>query len=255
MSLSYLLFFGVMLSLSEMVRATTSNKHTTLSKACFVPPGSPKIGSGIKGSSAFHTMHTRINGRTFTTQFPSSLEAKKAGAGGTSASKKIQVKLLKHVKGTGQAGDVVLVSPAYFNNALRPTKSAEVISDDQVKLETQKRQADEQVHSEQASNLHSLLTGSNEDGSSFKLIIATKAGPEGQLFGGIGAKTIMEELKKQVPHPFWKEQQKGAKIIAMHGADGKKMRGDIKHLGDFSVSLAITKDITSKFPIVIVPED
>ena len=63
-----------------------------------------------------------------------------AAAGGA-ATKKVQVKLLKHVAGTGQAGEVVMVTPAFFNNKLRPTKSAKIISDEDVESERAEAEA------------------------------------------------------------------------------------------------------------------
>eukprot|EP00522_Entomoneis_paludosa_P012023 CAMPEP_0172443936 /NCGR_PEP_ID=MMETSP1065-20121228/4119_1 /TAXON_ID=265537 /ORGANISM="Amphiprora paludosa, Strain CCMP125" /LENGTH=213 /DNA_ID=CAMNT_0013194341 /DNA_START=191 /DNA_END=832 /DNA_ORIENTATION=+ len=183
------------------------------------------------------------------------LQAKKSGGGAaTAGTKKVQVKMLKHVKGTGQAGEVVMVTPAYFNNKLRPTKSAVVISDEEKQKEEQEQLAAEKATLDQATALQSVLTAaSDDDGASFALVIPSKAGPAGQLFGGIGPKIIMEELKKQVPHPFWEEARKGVKITAIMDGDAKKIRGDIKHTGDYSVSLSLTKDVMAKFSVNIVP--
>ena len=50
---------------------------------------------------------------------------------------KIQVKLLKYVAGTGSAGEVIMVAPAFFANKLQKTGSAVRISDDDVEKESE----------------------------------------------------------------------------------------------------------------------
>jgi large subunit ribosomal protein L9 len=172
---------------------------------------------------------------------------KKKGGGGSSstASKKIQVKMLKHVAGTGQAGDVVMVTPAFFNNKLRPTKSAEVISDEEVAREQAQAASLEKEVNSKATQLKEKL-------SELTLTIRRKAGPDGQLFGGIGPKVIIEELRKETNDEFL--DRKGVKVLSLLDPDGKKMRGDIKHIGDYGASISLTKDISVKFTISVDAE-
>jgi len=175
------------------------------------------------------------------------LSTKKKGGGASApASKKMQVKLLKHVAGTGQAGQIVMVSPAFYNNKLRPTKSAEVISDEQLQQEQEEAQEQEKATRQKAIELKDKL----EDTT---LEITRKAGPDGQLFGGIGAKVIMEELKVKLGNDVFLDS-KSVKISQMTDSDGKKMRGDIKHTGEFGAVLSLIKDITAKFTISVKPE-
>lgn len=166
---------------------------------------------------------------------------KKAGA---AAPKKVQVKLLKHIAGTGQAGQVIQVTPAFFNNKLRPTKSAVLISDDEVAEEQAQARQDEQERVAQATAIRDAL-------SERKLELQRKAGPDGQLFGGIGPKNIMEELKSMLGDEGELIGAKGVKITSLLDGNGKKMRGDIKHTGEFVAMLSLTKDITAKVEIVV----
>mmetsp|Transcript_14089 Transcript_14089/g.21518 ORF Transcript_14089/g.21518 Transcript_14089/m.21518 type:complete len:241 (-) Transcript_14089:272-994(-) len=170
--------------------------------------------------------------------------AKKQKAGGT-ARKKIQVKMLKHVAGTGQAGQVVMVTPAFFNNKLRPSASAEMISDEEVEKAEQKAKADKELKMNVAKAAQEELEG-------FTLVIKRKAGPEGNLFGGVGAKAIVTELDKQLPNKLWKS--KGVKIVSVVDEADKKVKGDIKHVGKFSASINLTSDTVGKINISLEAE-
>eukprot|EP00527_Entomoneis_sp_CCMP2396_P008309 CAMPEP_0198144512 /NCGR_PEP_ID=MMETSP1443-20131203/16414_1 /TAXON_ID=186043 /ORGANISM="Entomoneis sp., Strain CCMP2396" /LENGTH=248 /DNA_ID=CAMNT_0043807919 /DNA_START=181 /DNA_END=927 /DNA_ORIENTATION=- len=247
----------------SLLQLATPASARTFSPASFVPPGSPPTTKAAKSRSTTANpepsfVYTTQQQQQRTTATASKectssstlvLHAKKASAAAPTANKKIQVKMLKYVAGTGQAGEVVLVTPPYFNNKLRPTKSAELISDEQVQLENKEHEAEEKETLEQATSLQSLLT---QEGLS--LTITSKAGPAGQLFGGIGPKGILDTLKDQVSHPYWESHKKSVKIVSVM-EDGKKMRGDIKHTGEYSVSVALTRDITAKVPLQVVGQE
>lgn len=164
------------------------------------------------------------------------------------ASKKVQVKMLKAVPGTGQKGDVVLVTPAFFNNKLRPTQSAEVISDEDVDKENAERDAEAAAAKVEAMALQEELQAE-------PLTMKRKAGPDGQLFGGIGAKVIMEELTSQFPSHKEYMGRKNVKVVAFTDDNDKKIRGDIKHTGDFGIQIALSKDIKANMKVSVVSEE
>ena len=138
-----------------------------------------------------------------------------------------------------------MVTPAFFQNKLRPTQSAEVISDEQVEREQEEAAAAKAELQQKANAL-------KEELSDFTLSISRKAGPDGQLFGGIGQKVIADELKKQkIGDLFGK---RGVKITSLMDGEGKKMRGDIKHTGEFRARLALTKDIDAQLSIAVKAE-
>ena len=171
----------------------------------------------------------------------SELSAKKGAA------KKIQVKLNTNVKGTGQKGDVIQVTPAFFNNKLRPTQAADIISDDEVaQEETERKQAYDEERQE-AQALAEELAGTI-------ISIRKKAGPEGNLFGGIGPKVIMDELQAVFKEHIDFLSRKGVKIVAVTDENGKKMRQDIKHTGEFGAQIALTKEISGKVKIEVKAE-
>jgi large subunit ribosomal protein L9 len=160
------------------------------------------------------------------------------------ASKKVQVKMLKYVAGTGSIGDVVAVTPAFFQNKLQPTKSAVPITDEEVELEQAKQRAKEEATNAAASKMKEQL-------SDFTLELKRKAGPEGHLFGAVGPKVIIEELRNIINDPYL--DQKQVKVISVT-EDGTPLKHDIKHIGEFGVNLGLTKDITAKFNISVQEE-
>jgi len=197
-----------------------------------------------------------------TTATTTQLHLSKKKSAAPAATKKIQVKMLKTVPGTGQSGDVVLVTPAFFNNKLRPTASAAIISDEQVAEERAAEAARQQEETKQATALQQLL---QRDG--FSLRLNCKAGPEGQLFGAIHAKTILAALSEEIPEvvensddaaaeqEFLSQKKRSVKLTGLvDKGSGKKMRGDIKHVGEYEATVSLTKNISAKFTVVVEAE-
>ena len=161
------------------------------------------------------------------------------------AVKKIQVKMLKYVEGTGHLGEIVMVTPAFFQNKLRPSASAIMITDEEVMKEKSEAETLEKETRAKAEALRERIVD-------LSLLLKRKAGPDGHLFGGIGPKCIMEELEKSTNDDFLK--QKGVKIISITNEDGSDVNGDIKHTGVFKASLSLTKDISGSFGIIVEAE-
>jgi len=176
-----------------------------------------------------------------------------SGGGGSAVSHggKVQVKLLKHVAGVGQAGEVVLVTPAFFNNKLRPSQSAKVISDDEVT----KQQNDEIQKEKESMDMAKILQEKINDST---IHIMKKAGPDGHLFGGINIKMIVSELQESLGTEYKDYMgQKNVKVLelSMQG-DGnqQKVSGDIKNTGSFVAKISLRKEISAKFNIVVEAE-
>ena len=64
-------------------------------------------------------------------------------------------------------------------------------------------------------------------------------------------KTILEELRNSVKDPYL--DQKQVKVISVM-QDGEQLKGDIKHVGEFGVNIALTKEINAKFDITVQEE-
>lgn len=101
--------------------------------------------------------------------------------------------LLKDVKGSGKAGEVVKVNDGYARNMLIPKGLAKEATEGNVRsLEKQKaiaaeKKAEEKAAAQQLAEKLKELTVS----------IVTKGGEGGRLFGSITSKDISEALNKQ----------------------------------------------------------
>eukprot|EP00980_Cylindrotheca_fusiformis_P019447 scaffold6708_cov134-Cylindrotheca_fusiformis.AAC.17 len=223
----------------ELVSAFT--RSTTFEEATLIKPASP-----IRNSSS-RTVAAQQLGLSYARrpESPTQLQAKKKKTA-PAATKKVQVKLLKHVAGSGQAGEVILVTPAFFNNKLRPMQAAEMISDEEVAEELAKKEAKEKEERAKAEELKETL-------DAIALQLKRKAGPDGQLFGGIGPKTIMSELQAEVNDDYL--NNKWVKVTEVLNEDGKKIRGDIKHTGDFGAKISLLSGISAKIDISVEAEE
>jgi large subunit ribosomal protein L9 len=141
--------------------------------------------------------------------------------------------LNKDVKGTGKAGDIVKVSDGYARNMLFPKGLATEATNNNVKaLEKQKaaeaqRKADEKAAAQE-------LAKKLED---VKVVIKTKSGEGGRLFGSITSKDIADETKKQT----------GIVI------DKKKIQlsSPIKNMGKFDIKVKLYPEVVGVLTVEV----
>lgn len=101
--------------------------------------------------------------------------------------------LKRDVKGTGKAGEVVKVSDGFARNMLLPKGLAEEATKNNVhtlEKAKEKREEEEKLAREAAEK-------QAEEMKSKKVVIQTKAGEGGKLFGSITTKDIADALKEQ----------------------------------------------------------
>lgn len=158
---------------------------------------------------------------------------------------KVQVKLLKHVAGTGHAGDVIMVAPAFFTNKLQKTGSAVRITDEEVAKENTEKMTEEKEQKENALVVKNKL-------ENMKISLSKKAGPDGHLFGGVNYKMILSELKKEFPQGCL--DGKHIKITEVKADDGKKLRGDIKETGNYKVNISLHRDVSASLQLSVIEE-
>ncbi|MBQ3369850.1 MAG: 50S ribosomal protein L9 [Mogibacterium sp.] len=105
----------------------------------------------------------------------------------------MEVILKKDVKGTGKAGDVVKVSDGYARNKLIPGGLAvEATQANKKAIEREKQKAKEKYEADRAT--------AQELANSFQdkiVVVKTKVGDNGRLFGAITSKDIAEAIKEQ----------------------------------------------------------
>ena len=141
--------------------------------------------------------------------------------------------LMKDVKGTGKAGDVVKVSDGYARNMLLPKGLAKEATEGNIRsLEKQKAIAAEKLEEQKAAAKEMAAKLEN-----IILKIESKGGDSGKLFGSITSKDIAEALEKQ----------EGMKI------DKKKieMKNPIKQAGETEVTLKLFTEISAQLKVSV----
>jgi large subunit ribosomal protein L9 len=145
----------------------------------------------------------------------------------------MDVILLKDVKGTGKAGQVVKVSDGYARNMLFPRGLAKEATQGNVKtLERQKeaaaekRAAQKAEAQEQAKKLEEVT-----------LTIKAKGGDNGKLFGSITTKDIAEALEKQEKIKVDKK-----KIV---------LNNPIKTTGEKEVVVKLFEEVSAKLKVTV----
>jgi large subunit ribosomal protein L9 len=223
--------------------ASTSAKPSSCwsATASFVAPAAPSITRS--NSAPVETTQARTDAiRRGYGLYSTKLWAKKKTA---AAPKKIQVKLLKNIVGTGVYGEVIMVTPAFFSNKLLPDKAAVMITDEEVARMKEEARAQDIAANQAARAVKAVLDETT-------ITLKRKAGPDGQLFGGIGAKTIMDELKACVKDPYL--DSKVVKVVGTVDENGNKLAHDIKHIGSFSAELTLAKDVSANIAISVIHE-
>ena len=141
--------------------------------------------------------------------------------------------LIKDVKGTGKAGDVVKVSDGYARNMLLPRGLAKEATEGNIRnLEKQKAIAAEKLEEEKAAGKELA-----EKLEKITVKIKTKGGDTGKLFGSITSKDISEALEKQ----------ENIRI------DKKKIElsGPIKQAGDVTVTVKLFTEISAELKVSV----
>mgnify|MGYP001295615892 CR=1 FL=1 len=148
----------------------------------------------------------------------------------------MKVVLLQDVKALGKKDDIVNVSDGYARNFLFPKKLAveatagklSEIADKKSSLENKKRK-----ELEQAKALAEKL-------NKVEIVIKTKAGVNGKLFGSITAKDIADLLKQK--HKIEVDKKK----IVLDDA--------IKSLGSYEVEIKVYPEVTAKVKVTVAQE-
>jgi len=174
---------------------------------------------------------------------------------------------LETVPKVGQSGDVVFVSSAIFQNQLKRSNKARLISEEEVQaMEAEKAAAEkemledaiktkqmlEEAMVEKISDAEQCATD-GDDICGVALEMKRKAGPEGNLFGGVNPKMVMDALKQAYPQGSWDGRQ--VKLTDVKDSDGKDVKKkDIKHTGDYTVSVTLGKGVDVTFILSILEE-
>ena len=270
---SFIITLVLLFIVSLSVSAKSSSK-VTYTKASFISPAPTLVGwpSPKARQQIIANGYGTYNTNNLSTSTPSTLYAKKKGGGGatqpvSSKKGKIQVVLLETVPKVGQSGDVVFVSSAIFQNQLKRSNKARLISEEEVQAMEAEKAAAEKEMLEEAIKTKQMLEEAmvekisdaeqcatdGDDICGVALEMKRKAGPEGNLFGGVNPKMVMDALKQNYPEGSWEGRQ--VKLTDVKDSDGKDVKKkDIKHTGDYTVSVTLGKGVDVTFILSILEE-
>lgn len=145
----------------------------------------------------------------------------------------MEVILKQDVKGSGKAGDVVKVSDGYARNRLIPAGLAVEATDANKKaIEREKAKAAEKYAQEKA-EAEAFAAKLSAD----TVVVKTKVGEGGRLFGSITSMDIAEAIKAQIGDELDKR-----KIV---------LEKPIKETGNYEVEVKLFPEVSAKVKIRI----
>ncbi|MFQ9893257.1 MAG: 50S ribosomal protein L9 [Emergencia sp.] len=141
--------------------------------------------------------------------------------------------LNKDVKGTGKAGEVVKVSDGYARNMLLPKGLATEATDGNIRSLEKQKELMAQKKAEEKAAAQELAEKMKE----MKVVIKTKSGEGGRLFGSITSKDIADAAKSQF----------GLTI------DKKKIQlnSPIKNMGTFEVEVKLYPEVAGRLTVQV----
>ncbi len=145
----------------------------------------------------------------------------------------MEVILKKDVKGTGKAGDIVKVSDGFARNRLIPSGDAvEATEANKKMMERQNAKRLEQLAQDKA-DAEALAAKLSKD----QIILKTKVGEGGRLFGSITSMDIADAIKEQTGEEIDKR-----KVV---------LDKPIKETGVFDVEVKLFTDVSAKVEIKV----
>lgn len=147
----------------------------------------------------------------------------------------MKVILLEDVKGSGKTGDVVKVSDGYARNLLIPKGLAVEATPQNIKQLEKKKASEEKKFKEDKARAQEMAEKLLKEG----IVIKTKAGENGKIFGSITSKDIADALN-----------------ALGYDIDKKKILLDapIKTTGVTEVMIKLFTEVTGKVKINVVAE-
>ncbi|HSW71415.1 MAG TPA: 50S ribosomal protein L9 [Gammaproteobacteria bacterium] len=149
----------------------------------------------------------------------------------------MEVILLEKVRNLGALGEQVKVKRGYGRNFLIPQGKAVYATKENI-LKFEKRRAELEKLQAQKQAEAAVRQQSIEGLGS--LIIASKAGEEGKLFGSIGTRDIAEAFAKAG--------------VAVEKREIRLPAGALRMLGEYEIAIELHSDITATIKVQIISE-
>lgn len=146
----------------------------------------------------------------------------------------MKVLFLEHVINVGKPGEIKEVKPGYATNMLFPKKLAVELTLAEEKKHKERLKREEHHKRELIENRHQIAETLNGKVFTFALRTSTN----GKVFGGIGEKDLIGEIKKQFKFELTK------KHIEMPD-------GHLKKVGEHMLFIKLGKDSMAKITVIV----
>lgn len=148
----------------------------------------------------------------------------------------MDVILLQRIANLGQLGDKVSVKSGYGRNFLIPQGKAVSATEANTASFEARRAELERVEAESLAQAQARAAKLNE----LNVVITSKAGDEGKLFGSVGTRDISDALT--------------ASGTPVEKAEVRLPNGALRHTGEFHVAIQVHHDVTAEVLVTIIAE-
>ena len=105
---------------------------------------------------------------------------------------KVKVILKENIKGVGKKDEIIEVKDGYANNFLFAQNKAVPATEENIKKLQNKAEKNKKDHAKEVKKAEEIKGKINNT----EIVLAGKAGENGKVFGSIGSKEIVDEVKK-----------------------------------------------------------
>lgn len=148
----------------------------------------------------------------------------------------MDVILLQRIANLGQLGDKVSVKSGYGRNFLIPQgKAVSATAANTASFEARRAEL-ERVEAENLAQAQARAAKLNE----LNVVITSKAGDEGKLFGSVGTRDISDALT--------------ASGTPVEKSEVRLPNGALRHTGEFHVAIQVHHDVTAEVLVTIIAE-
>ncbi|MDE2419556.1 MAG: 50S ribosomal protein L9 [Gammaproteobacteria bacterium] len=148
----------------------------------------------------------------------------------------MDVILLQRIANLGQLGDKVSVKSGYGRNFLIPQGKAVSATEANTASFEARRAELERVEAENLAQAQARAAKLNE----LNVVITSKAGDEGKLFGSVGTRDISDALT--------------ASGTPVEKSEVRLPNGALRHTGEFHVAIQVHHDVTAEVLVTIIAE-
>ncbi|MBK6274334.1 MAG: 50S ribosomal protein L9 [Saprospirales bacterium] len=148
----------------------------------------------------------------------------------------MDVILLKDIENLGTKFDVVSVKPGYGRNYLIPQGFAQTAN-------TSNKKHNEEIKKQQSAKIAKLIEDYKvlaEKLKASKIVVGSKAGTSGKLFGSVTNIQVAEALKKQFDLTI---DRKKVHII-----------GEVKEVGTYKANVNLYKEVSTEIEFEVIAE-